>query len=330
MHRTALMIPLLCALAGPAQADAADDARRTAPEVVTDIAPVQSLVARVMEGVGTPDLLLPPGASPHGYAMRPSEAAALESADLVVWIGPRLTPWLADAVATLAGDAETLELLDVEGTLELPFGEGRTLATDEDDHGHGDEDHHGHEAGHEHEHEHGGSGLDPHAWLDPMNARIWLTAIAAKLAAIDPPNAARYHANAVTAEAEISALTGDVERELAPVRDTPFIVFHDAYQYFGHRFGVEAAGAVAASDAARPGPRRITAIRELIERTGAVCLFTEPQFPASLVATVTEGTAIRPGILDPLGATLAPGPEHYARMMRALAANLRACLDPDQ
>jgi zinc transport system substrate-binding protein len=72
------------------------------PRVAVDIAPVHSLVARVMEGVGTPDLILPPGASPHEYSLRPSEAAALQEADIVFWMGEDLTPWMEDAVETLA------------------------------------------------------------------------------------------------------------------------------------------------------------------------------------------------------------------------------------
>lgn len=326
MRPSPLILTALLTIGGPALAEP--------PAVATDIAPVHSLVAEVMEGVGAPALILPPGASPHGYAMRPSDAAALDAADLVIWIGPRLTPWLADAVGTLAGDATTLELLGVEGTTLLEFREGPVFgadgrehapdAADAHEHDHGHE--HGHEHGHGHGHDHAHFGLNPHAWLDPANAKIWLGAIAAALSEIDPANAARYHANAAEAETGIDALTAGIRETLAPVRGKPFIVFHDAYQYFEHRFGIAAAGAVSEGDAAKPGPRRISTIRDLIAHTGAVCVFAEPQFPKGLIATVTEGTKVRTGILDPLGASFEPGPDLYPRMLRALAQGMRQCL----
>lgn len=124
------------------------------PKVAIDIAPVHSLVARVMEGVGTPDLVIQPGASPHEYSLRPSEARALQDADLVFWIGPDLTPWLADTLETLASDAAVTELLEASGTVELAVRESVLFeAHDHDDHG---------EEGHD-DHGHGDEGHDDHA-----------------------------------------------------------------------------------------------------------------------------------------------------------------------
>src|SRR6056297_1885864 len=186
------------------------------PKVVADITPVHSLVAQVMEGAGTPALLIAPGASPHGYAMRPSEAAALDAAELVFWMGEGLTPWLEGAIDSLAGDAQVIALLGAGETRVLPFREGIAFeAHDEkghddhshDDHGHEGHDEHGHdehghdEHGHD-EHGHGHDGADPHTWLDPTNARAWLDVIAAELAGHDPGNAALYKANAAAAQAE--------------------------------------------------------------------------------------------------------------------------------
>ncbi|MEC8667038.1 MAG: zinc ABC transporter substrate-binding protein, partial [Pseudomonadota bacterium] len=106
MRSALFALPLL---ASPALAEV--------PQVVTDIPPVHSLAASVMQGVGTPTLLLPPGGSAHGHQMRPSEAAAMSAADLVVWVGEELSPWIADASAKLAPDAASLSLIDVQGTV---------------------------------------------------------------------------------------------------------------------------------------------------------------------------------------------------------------------
>lgn len=321
------------------------------PAVAVDIAPVHSLVARVMDGVGAPDLILPPGASPHEYSLRPSEAAAIEDADIVIWIGADLTPWMEDAVATLAGEARVLTLLEAEGTLRLPFREGALFEAhshdeagpghDEhghddhahDDHGHDDHGHeeHGHEEhaheehGHgEHGHDHGGT--DPHAWLSPANAAVWLNLIAAELSAADPDNAGAYFANAAAARAELQTLTAEVDAILDPVRGRSFVVFHDAYRYFEADFDITASGAISFSDATDPSPARIAEIQARVREEGVACVLSEPQFNPGLVAVVLDGTGAGTAVLDPLGADLDPGPDLYPHLIRNLATSLAQCL----
>lgn len=312
----------------------ASGAMADAPRVVTDIAPVHALVARVMQGAGTPDMIVRPGASPHGYAMRPSEAAALEKADLVFWMGEGLTPWLEGAIESLAGTAHVVELLGAADSRVLPFREGVEFAAHED-HGDAEERHEGHaedEAGHDdhaeahdHDHDHAHDGADPHAWLDPGNAQAWLGLIALELAEHDPENAALYAANAQAAQAEVATLIEDIAAELAPVRDVPFLVFHDAYQYFEAAFGVTAAGAIALSDATAPGPARVAGLRDMAEARGVLCVFSEPQFDPKLVETVFGDVATH-GVLDPMGSQLEPGPGLYPQMLRDMAGAMVACL----
>ena len=284
-------------------------------EVVASIAPVHSLVARVMQGVDPsgngPYLLLPPGASPHDHALRPSDAAALERAVLVFSVGPRLEPWLERPLATLAAGARVVRLADTPGQTRLAPRKGAAFETS--DHGSGPA-----QADDE---------TDPHLWLDPMNAKLWLGVIAAALAEADPENRELYLANAEAARTELDTLATQIAARLDPVRGRPFVVFHDAFHYFEHRFAFEAAGAVALGDARAPGPARITRIRARIRTFGAVCLFREPQFRAPLVATVAEGTGVRIGLLDPLGANLQPGPDLYPALLRGLADSLADCLE---
>lgn len=366
------LLPLTFAVfatAGAAQAEV--------PSVAVDIAPVHSLVARVLEGVGAPNLIVPPGASPHSHSLRPSEAQALQDADVVFWIGPELTPWLGESIGTLAPDAETVELLTAAGTTELELREGALFeahdhvgeeghaeeyaaegdhadhddhaadAAGHDDHGRGDAaaeagEHHDHEAatadakGHEdHEaetaaadghagHDHGA--LDPHAWLDPANAKIWLDAIAAELSAVDPDNTGAYFANAAAAKAEMDTLISDINGILDPVRDRDFIVFHDAYQYFESAFDISASGAISLSDAARPSPARVEEIHDRVSEANVTCVLAEPQFNPDLVETVLDGTEAQSGVLDPLGSDLEPGPALYPALLRNLAQTLADCL----
>jgi zinc transport system substrate-binding protein len=280
------------------------------PTVVTSIAPVHSLTARVMQGVGDPYLLLPPGASPHDNALRPSDAAALDRAVLVFWVGSGLEPWLERPLATLAAGARVIRLADTPGLIRLAPRKG--AAFDPDDHA---------------EPTDAADGTDPHFWLDPENARLWLSVIATTLAETDPGNRALYLANATAAQAELDVLAAEIDARLAPLRGRPFVVFHDAFHYFERRFKIEAAGAVALGDGRAPGPARIAGIRAQIRALGSICLFAEPSFRAPLVATVAEGTGVRIGLLDPLGASLQPGPDLYPDLLRGIADSIAACLD---
>lgn len=283
-----------------------------APDVVASIAPVHSLVARVMQGVGAPRLLLPPGASPHDYALKPSDAAALAQAALVVWTGPGAERWLAGPAATLAGSAVVLRLDQVPGLTLLARREGAAFAA----HDHGPDPSHGdHDT------------VDPHLWLDPDNAILWLEAIAEALADVDPARAATYRANAAAGRAEIAALADQIAARMAPLAGRSFVVLHDAFHYFEHRFGVEATGAIALGDARPPGPARLAEIRNHVREAGVRCLFREPQQPARLVDLVAEGSVAATGILDPLGAALSPGPALYPALLEGIAGGLEACLD---
>jgi zinc transport system substrate-binding protein len=318
------------------------------PQVATDIAPVHSLVAQVMGDLGEPALIVRPGASPHGYSMRPSEAQALDGADLVVWIGEGLTPWLEGPIGTLGDGAAILELMSVEGTLLHDYREGATFAA----HDHSDDADHDHDHGHDkaekaeahdhdHDHDHDKaetaashagdhaghdhSGADAHAWLDPANGRVWLGAIAAELSRLDPENAATYAANAAEGQAALTALEAELTAQLAPMADTGFVVFHDAYQYFEHRFGLSAAGAISFSDATAPSAGRIAELRAAVAEMGAACVFAEPQFSSGLVETVF-GDSVTVGLLDPLGQDIAPGPGLYPQVLRGMAGAFSTCL----
>lgn len=292
-----------------------------APRVAVDIAPIHSLVARVMDGVGTPDLIVQSGASPHEYALRPSEAAALQNADLVFWVGPDLTPWLDDAIKTLAEDATVTALLETEGTLRLEVRKDALFEA----HDHGEDDH-DHDHAHEDHSDHADDGPhDAHAWLSPQNAANWLNVIAAELSTVDPQNADAYSANAAAGRDEINALIVEIDALLAPVQGTQFVVFHDAYQYFETAFEFTASGAISIGDASDPSPARIAEIRTRIADQGIDCVLAEPQFNPGLAATVLDGTDAKTSVLDPLGSDLTLGPALYPQLMRNLAVRLADC-----
>jgi zinc transport system substrate-binding protein len=281
------------------------------PAVVTDIPPVHALVAQVMGDLGQPELLLARGADEHDFQLKPSQARAVAGADLVVWIGPELTPWLDSALETRAEGAATLGLLDADGTFTRAYGE---TAEEPHDHGHDD-------------HDHSHDGLDPHAWLDPGNARLWLQLIAAELGRLDPEHATTYQANAAAAVEGVIALESDLAAMLAPVQGKPLVTFHDAYGYFAAHFGLTLAGSIALGDAASPGAQRLNELRSTMEAGAVLCIFPEAQHDPALVAQMAEGTGVRVGgALDPVGSTLEPGPGAYAALLTGMAETIAGCL----
>lgn len=294
-----------------------------APSVVASTKPIQSLVAAVMGDTGTPTLIVKGAASPHTYSLRPSDASALESADIVFWTGHGLELFLAEALETLSTRAQVVELAETPGITLLPLREGGAFEANE----HEDEDH-AHEDEHEHEdeHDHAEADGDMHFWLDPQNAGLMVTHIAATLAAADPENAAIYAANAEAELARLTALEAELTATLAPVAASPFIVFHDAYQYFEARFGLTVAGTVTVSPETMPGAARIDALRAKVSELGATCVFAEPNFEPAIVRTIVEGTDAKAGTLDPEGASLTEGPDLYGELLRSLAGGLVECL----
>lgn len=313
-------------------------------KVVATIKPIHALVAQVMEGVGAPSLLVQGAASPHSYALKPSDARALNGADVVFRVSETVEPFTRKIAASLPKSVRMVTLAEAPGLELLALRTGETFEGHDHshDHDHGHADHHNH--GHDHHdhghHDHGthaddhradhakeaAASRDGHVWLDPANARRMVTEIARVLSEADPDHAAAFAANADRTRQRLEALQADVARELAPLKDKPFVVFHDAYQYFEHRFDLAAVGSITLSPEAQPSAKRLTEIRRKLASLSAACVFAEPQFKPKLVAAVTEGTSARAGTLDPEGALLDPGPGAYEALIRNLATGLKSCL----
>ncbi|MCY4306218.1 MAG: zinc ABC transporter substrate-binding protein [Aestuariivita sp.] len=324
-------------------------------KVITDIPPVQSLVAAVMEGIGTPDLILPPGASPHDFALRPSIAQSLENSDIVFWIGPELTPQLEDPIENLATNALSLSLLTVPNTVLLPYRDTALLESDShdehhdshhDEHGeeHHDEhadkheshsvehdDHHkehdeNHSTDHAHHHHHH-DGNDAHAWLDLKNGQIWLTAIAEALANADPENTVIYHENAEKAKLRLNQIEVNIANKLKQKEAISFVVYHDAYQYFENRFDLSSRGSIVVSDVESPSAARVARIRDIIREEKIACVFSEPQLNPQLVNAIFESENVVVSQIDPIGAFLEPGPTLYENLLLDLAKNVAPCIE---
>jgi zinc transport system substrate-binding protein len=293
-----------------------------------------------MQGVGQPTLLVKGTGSEHSYSLRPSEARALAQAEVVFWVGETMETFLVKPLQALAGNAEVIELSRAPGLTLLPTREGGMWEAHEheDEHPGAASDHDAAEhteqdrtedgdaeADHDAaEHNHGET--DMHVWLDPANAKALAGTIATALGDADPDNAVLYQANAERLRQQLDDLNRSLQKRLAAVTARPYVVFHDAYQYFEHRYGVNAIGAITINPTVRPSARRLGEIQARIRELDAACVFAEPQFEPTLVDTVIEGTSARTGVLDPLGAALDAGPDQYFQLMNGLADALVDCL----
>jgi zinc transport system substrate-binding protein len=285
------------------------------PKVVVTIKPLHALVAQVMAGVAVPELLVKGSASPHTYALRPSETRALQHADLFVRMSETVEPFTVRIVKSLP---DSVEVVTLQEAPRLKLLSRRTQSTFER-HNHA-------KAGNG---EHGRSdGVDGHAWLDPDNAVAMVDRIEQALSAKDPAHAAVFKTNANALRAKLEALAAELDRDLAPIASRPYIVFHDAYQYLESRYGLNVVGSISVSPEVPASGKRLTELRRKIDELGAVCVFAEPHFDTRLIDNLIEGTAARSGTLDPEGGRLEPGPDLYFTLMRRLAGDLKGCLSP--
>jgi zinc transport system substrate-binding protein len=316
------------------------------PRVVASLKPIHSIAAAIMQGVGKPELLVKGAASPHTYSLRPSEASALQNADLVIYVSPALEAFLTKPLASLSSHAKILELAEADGISILAMREGGAWEAhdhdDEADHdaeeahdhaAHAEEahDHDGHDHDHDvhendHDHDHHPDEGDPHIWMSPENGKAIARDITVELAEIDPTHADFYRANLKSLLGKIDATKDDLTQRISAVQDKPFIVFHDAYQYLEHSFKLKAVGSITISPDRKPGAKRLHDIENKITSSGAACVFAEPQFKPALVQSIVADTGARIGTLDPLGADIDAGPNAYTDILSQNIDALASCL----
>lgn len=301
--RASLRCILLCLsmAAGPLAA---------APAVVASIAPLHSLVAAVMEGVGSPHLLLRGGESPHTFSLRPSDARLLQQAELIFWVGPALEMPLARILPGVRG-GQAIAMQDLAGMELLPARHLDELGGTPHQDSHSD---HGH-----------AGAIDPHLWLSPANAAVMTDAIERALVAVDPAHAVAYRDNAARLRMRLQQLDDELRTQLAALHGG-YVVFHDAYQYLERRYGLQPIGAITLDAGRSPGAAHLSALRERIRREQVACVFSEPQYSQRLLNVLDDGIPLRHAVLDPLGADIVPGPDAYLQTLGAMGRNLAACL----
>jgi zinc transport system substrate-binding protein len=285
------------------------------PRVVASIKPIHSLVAGVMGQRGSLFLLIPGSFSEHGYTLKPSDARHLQQANLVFWIGDEMETYLTKPIQALPKETSVVTLADAKGIALLSAREDPAFEA----HTHSGQENHK-DSNHTH------SEPDLHIWFNPQNAMAMVNAIVTSLSNADPMQAAYYMQNGENLKKSLAALDQEISESLRPLKGKPYIVSHDAYQYFEHRYGIPARGSLTLTPDQSPSAGRLKDIRSKIKNLGAVCVFAEPQIKPNLIETVIAGTQAKADALDPNGALIEPGPGLYFTLLRSNTAALVRCL----
>ncbi len=279
-------------------------------KVLTSIKPLQLIAAAVQDGVGVPEVLLPPGASPHNFALRPSDVRRVQSVDLLYWIGPDMEGFLPRVLK-----GRNLPSVAVQ---DLPGLKLRRFA--EDSHSHAEE-------ADEHDHDHRPGSVDAHLWLSPVNARVIAAKVAADLSAADPANTTRYQSNLKAFDERLDALDVRLKARLAGIEGKPYFVFHEAFDYFEAAYGLEHAGVFSVAAEVQPGAQHVAAMRKRLQEVGKTCVFSEPPLRPRLAETLVAGLPVKLAELDALGGYTPATAQGYEQVLEKLGNDLAGCLE---
>jgi zinc transport system substrate-binding protein len=268
------------------------------------------IAAAVQDGVAVPEVLLPPGASPHNYALRPSDVRRVQSVDLLYWIGPDMEGFLPRVLK-----GRSLPTVAVQ---DLPGMKLRRFA--EDSHSHADD-------ADEHDHDHRPGSLDAHLWLSTLNARVIATRMGADLSAADPANAERYQHNVKAFLGRLDALDARLKARMAGIQDKPYFVFHEAFDYFEDAYGLKHAGVFSVAAEVQPGAQHVAAMRTRLQEVGKTCVFSEPPLRPRLAETLVAGLPVKLAELDALGGYTPATAQGYEQVLDKLGNDLAGCLE---
>lgn len=310
--------------------------------VVVDISPVHGIVEGVLGSNASITTLIGSGIDPHNYTMKPSHAAAVSEADLIVLIGEALTLSLAEKLPSLASNAKIIELAEVPNVHLIAYKDAHEEHEDDahhDDEHHADHQDHNHDADHDDhapkghdEHDHGDhkdhedhnghnhSGVDPHMWLDIDNADVWAHEIAKSASRLSPALTSDINANLAAFE---QALVG-LKSEMQTLTAKPYSVSHDAFGYLEESFGIDHPQAVTNGMGLRPSPSDMANLRAQIEVAPPACMIIDPNDHTALAYALAEEYSIKTVEFSQLG-EVAEGENAYLNLMQGAVTAFKTC-----
>lgn len=258
---------------------------------VVAIEPQADWVSRIGDRHVAVTVLVAPGQEPEMYEPTPRQMTEVAEAGVLFTMG---LPFEAGLAARIRASAPALKVVDLLSGIErLPMPGG----------------HHHH--GHRHSHRHAAGEPDPHLWLDPVRVQAMAATIRDALAELAPEHAEEFRAGHDAFVDRLAAADQRCRELLAPYAEREMLVFHPAFGYFAHRYGlvqvpIEVAGR-------EPTPRELAATVERVRATGLRTVFVQPEFASESVRTVAEAMGGRVVVLNPLAADTAGNLEEMAR-----------------
>ncbi|WP_392552075.1 zinc ABC transporter substrate-binding protein ZnuA [Orbus wheelerorum] len=288
-------------------------------KVLTSVKPLGFITAAIADGVTDTDILLPDGASPHTYSLKPSDLIKIKSADLIIWVGDDMEAFLPNFLKSI-DNSKQLELAanpNIKALLRA--GHSHEEESDEHDHDeHSSDDHH-------HEHHHGQ--FDMHIWLSPQIARAAAQSIHDKLVVIYPDKASLLDENLSKFTSKLKDTEQIIAKKLNSVQNKGYFVFHDGYGYFESEFNLNHLGSFTVNPAIQPGVKKIYEIQSELSHKNAVCVFKEPQFSPAIINKLVDGTRVKVGEIDPLGMDIELSTDAYCKFLLKIAQQFLNCLE---
>jgi len=306
--------------------------------IITTIQPITSLVSAVIGNTGKTISLIPTEISPHEYKLKPSDIKKLQNGNIIFYVSDHLETSITKVFENLPKNIKSINLMEDAGIKHLAIRDNEAWEGHDHHHGHGDHHDHDKKAKEHDDHEHEKHAKkhnddenhekedDVHIWLSPDNAVKIIKKVNKELSLYFPENAVTYNKNTNQMIKKINQLEVELKNELSGIKDKPYVVFHDAYQYFETSFGLNAVGSVALEGDIASSPKQISFIKDKIFKLKASCVFKEPQFNSKLVKIVVEGTNAQIGTLDPLGINVKSGENFYLQLLKNMAKSLKDCL----
>ena len=306
--------------------------------IITTIQPINALVSAVIGNTGKTISIIPAEQSPHDFKLKPSDVKVLQDGNLIFYVSNHLESSVTKVFKNLPKNIKIINLMEESDIDHLAIRDneawerhdhhGHDDHDDHDKHGKKDDDHDDHDKHGKKDDDHANHEKedDVHIWLSPNNAIKIVKKVNKELNLYFPENSKIYDENASKFINKIKNLKEELVKELAPIKDKPFIVFHDAYQYFEKTFELNAVGSVALEGDIASSPKQISFIKEKIKESNASCVFQEPQFDTKLVKIVVEGTNAEIGTLDPLGVDITGDKDFYLQLLRNMSKSLKECL----
>ncbi|MFQ0973795.1 zinc ABC transporter substrate-binding protein ZnuA [Gilliamella sp. CG35] len=280
--------------------------------VISSVKPIGFITQAITSGITDAEILLPDGASPHTYALKPSDLKNIKSAELVIWVGEDMETFMPTLLKNIDKQKQ-IELMEIPAIKTL-------LRTNHDDHSHEEINHH------QSDHDHHGE-YDEHIWLSPEIAKIIAQSIHDKLITLYPDKKIKIDENLNEFTIKLSETEQNIAKKLINVQNRGYFVFHDAYGYFESQFRLKNLGSFTINPAVQPGAQKVYAIQQKLKEHQAVCVFIEPQFSPAIIEKLVNGTNVRIGELNPLGTDIMPSKDAYFQFLMKLTQQLLDCLD---